>query len=921
MSINRLKIFIGVVLVCLCINMPVSGIPVWADDALEGIENQSSSGNDKSDIVESGVDESSIVGSTDNSDSMILPEGTVLDEEELAELTESEFPVVYTDGSLYSTEKAGANAYAYETLNDTQKEVFNCIGEKLEEFIASSSYTTELNAETSNIVISYTLSENDSLSEDEFTNTVYRFGYANPKYYWLDGNYSYGVHGKNYLLTFKVNPYYYSYAARKEVDDSIADQLDTWVDEIKGIAGAKDNFYAALKLHDLIINNIDYAYESGKTPQSAKWAHSIAGVFTGQGAVCEGYAKTFEYVLTLAGIPNVYILGTGKNEAHAWNAVQMDDKWYLCDVTWDDPNKADPNGFNNAGYTYFFMPSSLFSKSHRPYAAGYYGLYDVPTFADDLDESFFGRFKCYSSEGFSKDNAEEFANQVITNRYTGSDYIYVMFPRGEEKNFVTYVEPYITGKESSSQFMYYTTDYGSMMIYEAPIISAPSDKIELDKEELTLEAKEEAVVNAVLSEGSDDRVIWTMKVADDTDTYPASRYVTMTTKGTKAVIKGLRDGKVILTATLYSSTLPDSPKVLSASCEITVGTGVPSADATVWQNGYKNYKKITLSTNLRATNWKDDKGKVKKGKMVWFVSDSSVVPSFEGTSHKVSFGTKSKNASVNNKGVLTAKKAGKVYVYACDTGSMNYEVFEVDILAAPSKVYLSGTPGSTDKDTLMKKENIEANSILKVYITPFLKDGTASEECTYKVKVSKPEQAKYVSISEIDVDEKGNQFFTIKGVDFDHTKNKPASVKIDVICDQSNKKVSMTAVVSNPVFTAKLEQVNSSAELKLTQKGDSLSFKLVLDTYIDNMSTTTDKIKIYVGKTLVTFNENDKVTSDKGATVKAKFDAKTMNLVLTASKDAGVPAVVSAAFTNPANKEITLIDIAKVDEQGNVTLL
>ena len=166
-----------------------------------------------------------------------------------------------------------------------------------------------------------------------------------------------------------------------------------------------------------------------------------------------------------------------------------------------------------------------------------------------------------------------------------------------------------------------------------------------------------------------------------------------------------------------------------------------------------------------------------------------------------------------------------------------------------------------------------------------------------------------------------NQFFTIKGIDFDHTKNKPASVKIDVICDQSNKKVSMTAVVSNPVFTAKLEQNNTSSELKLVQKGDSLSFKLVLDTFIDNMSTTTDKIKIYVGKTLVTFNENDKVTSDKGATVKAKFDAKTMNLVLTASKDAGVPAVISAAFINPANKEITLIDIAKVDEQGNVTLL
>ena len=130
----------------------------------------------------------------------------------------------------------------------------------------------------------------------------------------------------------------------------------------------------------------------------------------------------------------------------------------------------------------------------------------------------------------------------------------------------------------------------------------------------------------------------------------------------------------------------------------------------------------------------------------------------------------------------------------------------------------------------------------------------------------------------------------------------------------------MTVLVPNPVFTAKLTPDNASG-LFLREKKDSLSFKLDLDTYIDGVSSTTDKIKIYVGQTMVNFNENDKVIFDKGATVKCKFDAKTGKLTLTASKDAGVPAIVTAAFTNPADKEITLIDLARIDAEGKVTLL
>ena len=73
--------------------------------------------------------------------------------------------------------------------------------------------------------------------------------------------------------------------------------------------------------------------------------------------VCEGYARALKVLCDSANIPCVLVDGTAKNtpsssgEAHMWNYVQIEDKWYGVDVTWNDPvlidtsgNKSDGNG-------------------------------------------------------------------------------------------------------------------------------------------------------------------------------------------------------------------------------------------------------------------------------------------------------------------------------------------------------------------------------------------------------------------------------------------------------------------------------------------------------------------------------------------------------------------------------------------------
>lgn len=63
-------------------------------------------------------------------------------------------------------------------------------------------------------------------------------------------------------------------------------------------------------------------------------------------AICYGYATLFKELCSKAGIKAVIVNGYSKNsdvdicdsfflEDHAWNAVRINDKWYLCDLTWD----------------------------------------------------------------------------------------------------------------------------------------------------------------------------------------------------------------------------------------------------------------------------------------------------------------------------------------------------------------------------------------------------------------------------------------------------------------------------------------------------------------------------------------------------------------------------------------------------------
>lgn len=94
--------------------------------------------------------------------------------------------------------------------------------------------------------------------------------------------------------------------------------------------------------------------------------------------LCSGYAYLVKEMANLAGLKCKIVSGYGKINSkklkdlqypnHAWNAVQLEGKWYLCDATWS-------SGITN-NYTYefefkyddtFFLQDPVeFAKTHKP---------------------------------------------------------------------------------------------------------------------------------------------------------------------------------------------------------------------------------------------------------------------------------------------------------------------------------------------------------------------------------------------------------------------------------------------------------------------------------------------------------------------------------------------------------------------------
>jgi hypothetical protein len=142
-------------------------------------------------------------------------------------------------------------------------------------------------------------------------------------------------------------------------------------------AGKRSDFEKVKVIHDWIADNIEYDVESYFS--DARTESSGDRTLVRRRAVCEGYASLMKQMCELVGIPCEDISGFGRGygsstgrsrdtseENHAWNAVNIEGRWYLVDVTWDAGHVDERKYEKHYRTTYLFMEPHNFVFTHFP---------------------------------------------------------------------------------------------------------------------------------------------------------------------------------------------------------------------------------------------------------------------------------------------------------------------------------------------------------------------------------------------------------------------------------------------------------------------------------------------------------------------------------------------------------------------------
>lgn len=234
--------------------------------------------------------------------------------------------------------------YGYDSLQTQgQKDLYN----KIDAVVYSESSQQGDNGKYS--LERFTL-ENVEISEGEIRVIMEAYGTDHPKIFWLSNVFAY------YSDSSGTTVELYSEYSPDEID-KCRKELDTAIENILSeVPKRLSEFDRELYIHDVIADKCVYD-KTTKVYEDDKAAFSMYGTLVNGKAVCEGYAKTTEYLLSCLGVQCITVNGVTGSELHKWNLVNLDGDWYNLDVTWDDNE-------DFVVYTYFNLTDSQISYNH-----------------------------------------------------------------------------------------------------------------------------------------------------------------------------------------------------------------------------------------------------------------------------------------------------------------------------------------------------------------------------------------------------------------------------------------------------------------------------------------------------------------------------------------------------------------------------
>ena len=263
--------------------------------------------------------------------------------------------------------------FLYNQLDDTAKAIYIKLYQNKDN-LKTGTYKVEFEDAFQSLL---SKENGDKELKEQYQSAIEALVYENPDIFYLDVTKMYlniekitkitGTRYNVYINNGNEISYYADGFYSKDDIDEYENKIEQTKNKIiKNIQGKSD--YEKTKIvHDYLIDTIEYEQDLSQNN-----VYDIYGALIRKKCVCEGYAKTFQYLMNEIGIENTIVIGTGTNskgetENHAWNYVKLEGKWYAIDVTWDDPIITGGGSLTKkARYEYFLKGSNTMNKNHFP---------------------------------------------------------------------------------------------------------------------------------------------------------------------------------------------------------------------------------------------------------------------------------------------------------------------------------------------------------------------------------------------------------------------------------------------------------------------------------------------------------------------------------------------------------------------------
>lgn len=318
------------------------GAQIAGNELEEMYEDLTSSSSDEDKTSDSIDSQTGSTGDLDIYESII--ESASGDEYPTSKMQKDMDDIGLSDDMIEDIQSDQAGYYYYEQLDDDQKKLY-----------ASILYI--LTCQAKDIYITTT-------DMDEVETVQQCVLNDHPEIFYVDG-YSMNRYMDNATGDIKAITYGGSYTlSSSQISDRQVRLLEAADSIIGGMPDTSDEYEIVKYFYDYIVLNTKYSIGSADN-------QNICSVLLNKESVCQGYAKTLQYLLQKVGITCEMVSGTVDNgettSNHAWDIVKIDGNWYYVDPTWGDSSFSGSAATDTevVNYAYLCVTTKELSATHK----------------------------------------------------------------------------------------------------------------------------------------------------------------------------------------------------------------------------------------------------------------------------------------------------------------------------------------------------------------------------------------------------------------------------------------------------------------------------------------------------------------------------------------------------------------------------